>query len=80
MSDAKRLWEIKVGVVATEAEAKKLSDQIAHLLCPNPEHAPPCPIPWSIGIDSAEDMDEDRQLQYEDILERHRIESGNAAD
>ncbi|MFI7003726.1 hypothetical protein [Nocardia sp. NPDC050175] len=79
MSDGKTLWEIKVGILATEAEAKKLADQISHLLCPNPDHAPPCPIPWAIGVDSEEDMEPERQQQYEDIREQYRIESGGSA-
>jgi hypothetical protein len=28
-----------------------LKDPVARLLCPDPDHAPPCPVPWS--FDSA---------------------------
>lgn len=28
-----------------------LKDAVARLLCPDPDHAPPCPVPWS--FDSA---------------------------
>ncbi|CAM4256305.1 hypothetical protein NONI108955_17200 [Nocardia ninae] len=79
MSDGKMLWEIKLGVLATEAEAKQLTDQICHLLCPNPDHTPPCPIPWAIGLDSESEMEPERQEQYEDIREQYRIESGDTA-
>ncbi|WP_431968410.1 hypothetical protein [Nocardia sp. bgisy134] len=78
MSNEKTLWEVKVGILATEAEAKKLVEQIAHLLCPDPDHQPPCPVPWAIGLDSETDMDPERREQYEDIREQYRIESENS--
>ncbi|MFI9401422.1 hypothetical protein [Nocardia sp. NPDC052316] len=76
MSDEKRLWEIRVGVIASEAEARAVVDQIERLLCPDPDHAPPCPIPWSISIDAEQDMTAERREEYDDVVEQHRIESG----
>jgi hypothetical protein len=26
----------------------ELKDTVTGLLCPDPDHAPPCPVPWSI--------------------------------
>ncbi|WP_431958470.1 hypothetical protein [Nocardia lijiangensis] len=76
MSDEKRLWEIRLGVIASEEQARAVAEQVERLLCPDPDHAPPCPIPWSLSIDAEEDMSEDRRREYDDVVEQHRIESG----
>ncbi|WP_067845568.1 hypothetical protein [Nocardia lijiangensis] len=78
MSDEKRLWEIRLGVIASEEQARAVAEQVERLLCPDPDHAPPCPIPWSLGIDAEEEMSEDRRREYDDVVEQHRIESGTA--
>lgn len=41
--------EIHLGIWATDADADELMERITRLLCPDPDHAPPCPIPWEIG-------------------------------
>ncbi|MEV0688529.1 hypothetical protein AB0I35_32220 [Nocardia sp. NPDC050378] len=76
MPDEKRLWEIRVGVIASEQDARAVAEQIERLLCPDPDHAPPCPIPWSLAIDDEDDMTPDRREEYDDVVEQHRIESG----
>lgn len=76
MPDEKRLWEIRLGVVASEAEARAVAEQIERLLCPDPDHAPPCPIPWSISTTAEDDMEPERREMYDDVVEQHRIESG----
>ncbi|MCP2276934.1 hypothetical protein [Nocardia amikacinitolerans] len=76
MSDEKRLWEIRLGVIASEEQARAVAEQVERLLCPDPDHAPPCRIPWSISVDAEEDTSEDRRREYEDVVEQHRIESG----
>lgn len=76
MTDEKRLWEIRLGVVASEADARAVLDQIEKLLCPDPDHAPPCAIPWGLSLDAEEDMTTDRREEYDDVVEQHRIESG----
>lgn len=78
MPDEKRLWEIHLGVIASETEARAVAEQIERLLCPDPDHAPPCPIPWSLSIDDEDDMTADRREQYDDVVEQHRIESGTS--
>ncbi|MEV0360246.1 hypothetical protein AB0H71_29735 [Nocardia sp. NPDC050697] len=76
MPEDKRLWEIHVGIIATEAEARAFTEKVERLLCPDPDHAPPCPIPWSVSMDAEQDMEADRRRQYDDVVEQHRIESG----
>jgi hypothetical protein len=44
-----RLYEITVAAGATDALA--LQEPIARLLCPEPEHAGPCPVPWGFSLD-----------------------------
>ncbi|TLF82444.1 SPOR domain-containing protein [Nocardia cyriacigeorgica] len=76
MSEGKQLWQIRVGVFATRDEMNALIDQIERLLCPDPNHAPPCPVPWSIGYDSEDEMDRSSRELYESLREQYRIESG----
>ncbi|WP_227999016.1 hypothetical protein [Nocardia australiensis] len=75
MSDEKKLWEIRLGVIASETEAREVAEKIERLLCPDPDHAPPYPIPWSLSIDTEDDMSADRREAYDDVVEQHRIES-----
>jgi hypothetical protein len=66
------IWEIRIGVHCTEAQARNLVDSIQHLLCPDPEHAPPCPIPWSTAhwpLNEQEAAD-----NYPELVEQARIE------
>lgn len=76
MPDEKRLWEIRLGVIASQAEAREVAEQIERLLCPDPDHAPPCPIPWSLSVDAEDEMTADRRAEYDDVVEQYRIESG----
>lgn len=42
-------WRVELTVRATKDQVDRLGADIAGLLCPDPDHAPPCPIPWEIG-------------------------------
>ncbi|MEV0333349.1 hypothetical protein [Nocardia sp. NPDC050717] len=74
------LWEIRLGIVATEAEMRRVSAAIESVLCPDPEHTPPCPIPWALGVRTGEDLDDGERAVYADVVEQHRIESGTAGE
>lgn len=66
------VWEIRVGVHCTSGQARDLVDGIQHLLCPDPEHPPPCPTPWSTAhwsLDEQEAAD-----RYPELIEQARIE------
>ncbi|WP_324786473.1 hypothetical protein [Streptomyces sp. H51] len=43
-----RLWEVKIGLIATAAQHEELMDRIVEVLCPDPDHEGPCPIPWGM--------------------------------
>ncbi|MFL1376288.1 MULTISPECIES: hypothetical protein [unclassified Nocardiopsis] len=44
-----RTFEILLPGFATDTEAMEQADTVARLLCPEPGHEGPCPIPWSLG-------------------------------
>lgn len=70
-SDAK-LWEVRLGIYATQHDAEELVEQITRLLCPDgDQHPPPCPIPWSVSLMEEPDLDD-----YPELIEQARIESG----
>ncbi|GAA3394373.1 hypothetical protein [Cryptosporangium minutisporangium] len=69
MNDERELWEVRVGFVATEQQAEQLKEQIARLLCPEPDHAPPCRLPWQIVLSRPDDTE-----VYESVLIQDRIE------
>lgn len=62
-----RLWEVRVGLYCTDAEAAAIVEGIQRLLCPDPDHEPPCPVPWSTAKLPVEDG-------YEDLVTQARIE------
>ncbi|MFE7356901.1 hypothetical protein ACFU8Q_27985 [Streptomyces sp. NPDC057543] len=43
-----RLWQVKIAMVATAAEHEELMDRLTDVLCPDPEHEGPCPVPWAM--------------------------------
>ncbi|MFR9807329.1 hypothetical protein ACL02T_34300 [Pseudonocardia sp. RS010] len=75
MSDStKHLWEIHLGVYCDPNQARDLVDRIHLLLCPDPGHTSPCPVPWS----SAHWLlgDEEAGERYAELVEQVRIERG----
>jgi hypothetical protein len=61
-------WEVRVGVHATREQAEDLRNRIEALLCPDPGHRPPCPIPWSTAMFRA-------GSEYADLAEQYLIEN-----
>lgn len=73
-TDPAGVWEIRIGVHCTESQARDLVDSIQHMLCPDPDHAPPCPIPWSTAhwsLDEQEAADDYPELVEQARIERH---------
>jgi hypothetical protein len=66
------VWELRVGVYATEQQAEELKERVSRLLCPDPDHAPPCPMPWSITVVHGSDLDDPDP--YPELVEQARIE------
>jgi hypothetical protein len=50
-----------------------LQQKITHLLCPDPEHNGPCPIPWQVGLESRKSFGK----TYESLEEQVAIERDN---
>lgn len=70
--DSERVWEVRVGLYCTERQARDVVDQIQLLLCPDPDHAPPCPVPWSTAHWSLDD--EEAATSYPDLVDQARTE------
>ncbi|MDI3402649.1 hypothetical protein [Streptomyces cavernicola] len=64
--------EVRLGIYATERQAEEVKEQIARLLCPDPEHASPCPIPWSISVLDGSDLEDEDP--YPELIEQARAE------
>ncbi|MGW0614215.1 hypothetical protein [Streptomyces sp. NPDC002788] len=48
--DQSRVYEIRIAGHPSTEEALALQDPIKRLLCPDPDHAPPCEVPWSFTV------------------------------
>lgn len=66
MSGEPGVWELRLGMYATEQQAEEVKEKIKLLLCPDPEHASPCPIPWSVALLSGPDLDD----RHSDLVEQ----------
>ncbi|MFI7140239.1 hypothetical protein ACIBQ5_21625 [Streptomyces massasporeus] len=53
--DQPRVYEIRIHGCPASQEALALQDPIDRLLCPDPDHAPPCEIPWSFTLAGGDD-------------------------
>ncbi|MBN9734201.1 MULTISPECIES: hypothetical protein [unclassified Pseudonocardia] len=73
-TETKAFFEIKVGVYCTEVQARRLVDEIQLLLCPDPEHNGPCPIPWTTAHWDLDRPEAD--ATYPALVEQVRIEQG----
>ncbi|MFI7408991.1 hypothetical protein ACIBU0_10025 [Streptomyces sp. NPDC049627] len=73
MPEEPSVWEVRLGLYATRQQAEQIQEQITKLLCPDPDHAPPCPVPWSVTTLPESALDEDT---YDELREQARIEQG----
>jgi hypothetical protein len=48
--DEAGVYEIRVHGCTNTEEALALQAPIERLLCPDPDHAPPCEVPWSFTL------------------------------
>ena len=72
MAEVKGVWEVRLGIHCTRQQAEEIKERIVHLLCPDPAHAAPCPVPWSVSLadlSGPEDADD-----YPESVEQARIE------
>lgn len=49
VNNARRYWRIETVVWADDAQVENLCQDIAQVLCPDPDHPPPCAIPWDMS-------------------------------
>lgn len=66
------VWELRIGVYCTAEQARNLVDSIQLVLCPDPRHDSPCPIPWTTAhwqVDEKEAAE-----HYPELIEQVRIE------
>ncbi|GAA1639380.1 hypothetical protein [Georgenia ruanii] len=71
MAGDRRGWELRFGIWATEQQAHALLERVHRLLCPDPDHAPPCPIPWESAIGPIDHAEAGR---YRALLDQVAIE------
>lgn len=45
-----RVYEIRIAGCPSTEEALALQDPIKRLLCPDPDHTPPCEVPWNFAV------------------------------
>lgn len=43
----REVHELRVGVYATREEMDAIREELTRVVCPDPEHDSPCPVPWS---------------------------------
>jgi hypothetical protein len=74
LSDDRAIWEIRVGIYATVEQAEDLKNRVQLVLCPEPEHSSPCPIPWTTWLVDAETLAEDG-VDHSGLVEQYTIEN-----
>lgn len=73
MPQDRALWEIRVGVYATREQADEIQDRIARLLCPDPDHRSPCPVPWATALADADTLAAEG-TDYSELVEQYLLE------
>jgi hypothetical protein len=67
--DEPELWELRVGVVATTAQADELMDRLARLLGPGQ-------APWSLAQVPGRLLDDEHRAVHGSLLEQEEAERG----
>ncbi|MFE4957689.1 hypothetical protein ACFRCW_27350 [Streptomyces sp. NPDC056653] len=47
-TDERRLWQVKIALVATSEQHEEVLDRLSDVLCPDSDHEGPCPLPWAM--------------------------------
>ncbi|RKT82390.1 hypothetical protein SAMN05421805_11640 [Saccharopolyspora antimicrobica] len=61
---SRRIHEIRIGLATGHPESAPIRDALTRVICPDPEHPSPCPIPWSSSSEAA------GERQYGHLLRR----------
>ncbi len=57
MPEEPSVHELRLGIYATQQQADEIKERVIRLLCPVPDHAPPCQVPWSMFMVHMSDLD-----------------------
>ena len=81
VTDDRTVWNISVIIEATEDQAHAAQEAIERALCPNPDHAGYCAVPWTTVATRFEDLDPTERAAWqadfdEDRRRAHRGEPG----
>lgn len=56
--DEPGVYEIRIHGCLSVQEALALQEPVERLLCPDPDHTPPCDVPWSFTLGDDEQTDD----------------------
>ncbi|MCH6163122.1 hypothetical protein [Streptomyces marispadix] len=73
MPDEPGVWEVRLGLYATQQQAEEIKERITGLVCPDPGRAPPCPVPWSVSLLPLSGAGAEEGA-YRELVEQARIE------
>ena len=48
-TDDRPLWTIKIAVLASEEEVRRLTERLIATICPDADHEGDCQIPWTMS-------------------------------
>lgn len=63
--------QIRVGQLSTRPSMDTLRAELTRVICPDPDHHSPCPIPWASGHTDDGDGTEERERTYLDRTYGH---------
>jgi hypothetical protein len=56
---SRTIHQIQVGLLGSRPQMDAVRDQLTRVICPDPEHRSPCPVPWASSYtDSGPDEDD----------------------
>lgn len=69
-SGSRSVHELRVGLLTSRPRMDVLRDELTRVLCPDPEHDSPCPIPWAAGYTDGEDEAAHLERRYGHLRQR----------
>ncbi|MFJ2172128.1 hypothetical protein ACIOHE_04330 [Streptomyces sp. NPDC087851] len=64
------LWQVNIALLATAAQHEEVMDRLVEVLCPDPSHEGPCPIPWGVHSVNGDSLSQKkRKALREEIAE-----------
>jgi hypothetical protein len=74
-----RFWKISAVIEATKDEADQAVEAIGRALCPEPDHAGYCEVPWVTMTCRFDDLDDDERASWQAEFDEDRRKA-DAAD